>query len=52
VVLFYPDYVYGMRSVEILLTNNYKGQLCILSGSKWADVEQLTTVPTFFYPDM
>jgi len=40
VSLFYPDYVYGMRSVETLLANNYKGQLCIFDG-KWAGVEQL-----------
>jgi hypothetical protein len=39
--LFYPDYVYGMGSVEILLANNYKGQLRILSHGKWAGVEQL-----------
>lgn len=39
--LYYPDHVYGMRSVEILLTNDYKGQLCILSDIKWAGVEQL-----------
>jgi len=39
--LFYPDCVYGMRSVEILLANNYKGQLCILYDGKWVGVEQL-----------
>jgi len=51
--LFFPDYMYGMRSVEILLSNNYKGQLCILSDGKWASVEQLRlTIPAFFYPDV
>lgn len=33
--------MYGLRSVEMLLSSSYKGQLCILSDSKWTSVEQL-----------